>query len=296
MTSRILDISDEPAHLSVRYDQLVIRRGENDTTTMPLSEVAVVVVSHPQTSYTHAVLAGLARSMAGLVVCDEKRLPAAMLQPLLGHSIQTERLALQVALSEPRRKRLWQQIAQAKVLAQGRLLKDLRQDDRGLLALAKRVASGDAGNVEAQASRRYWPALFADPAFRRERAAEDQNRLLNYGYAVLRAMAARAVCAAGLHPSLGLHHHNRYDPFCLADDLMEPFRPKVDRAVVGIVNERGREVPLDKETKAALLAPLTERLELAGEERTLMDVLHRAAASLAQAMAGRNQKLNLPEL
>lgn len=296
MTDRILDISEESAKLRVRYDQLLIEREGKQETTIPLNEIAALAVSNPLVSYSHAVLAGLAKAGAVLVVCDEKHMPAAIMAPITGHFVQAERFELQAAATLPLKKRLWQQIVSAKISAQGRLLAELRGADLGLREMAKRVKSGDPENLEAQASRRYWPALFNDQNFRRDHAKEDQNRFLNYAYAVLRAIVARAVCAAGLHPSLGLHHHNRYDAFCLADDLMEPFRPLVDNAVVKIVEEKGPLAPMDKQTKAALLAPLTSRHELHGESRTLFDLTAKTASSLANIFLGKSGKLLLPQI
>ena len=155
--------------------------------------------------------------------------------------------------------------------------------------------SGDSENVEAKASKIYWPNIFGDKSFRRDRAADDHNRHLNYGYAVLRAIVARAICAAGLHPSLGVHHHNRYDAFCLADDLMEPFRPLVDKAVAKILTERGANPPMDKEAKAEIIGAIIGRLEIAGEFRTMFDIASKTASSLAAVFAGERNDLLLPE-
>lgn len=296
MTDRVIDISELGVRLSIRLEQLVIQRHDEPEMTTPLEELAVLIVSHKGVVYTHAVLAELARAGGVFVACDDRHLPVAMMLPVAGHHLQCERFAQQAAASKPIQKRLWQQLVQSKVALQGRVLRDLRGHDHGLLAMAGRVRSGDAENIEGQASRRYWPALFDNPSFRRDREAEDQNRLLNYGYAVLRAMVARAVCASGLHPSLGLHHHNRYDAFPLADDLMEPFRPLVDRAVVLVVDERGPDAPLDRETKTALVSALTGRFDIEGEARSLSDILHRLAASLAQVYAGERKDLLLPDL
>lgn len=296
MTDRILDLSEEPARLSVRNAQLVIQRGEADEVTVPLTDIAAVVVAHPQVVFTQAAISRLAEAGGMLVVCDGRRMPSAMMLPLEGHSTQAERFDLQAEAPLPLRKRLWQQLVEAKVLAQARLLDDLYGNDQGLSVLAAKVRSGDPDNIEGQAARRYWPAVFADPAFTRNRDAEDQNRLLNYGYGVLRAIVARAICGAGLHPSLGLHHHNRYDAFRLADDLMEPLRPRVDRAVAERVRALGAQVPLDKESKQALVSALTERLTLDDESRTLFDVSARIATSLTEALSGKRKDLLLPEL
>ena len=162
--------------------------------------------------------------------------------------------------------------------------------------MAKRVRSGDSGNVEALAAQRYWPRLFGDPEFRRRREGDGPNPLLNYGYAVLRAAVARAICASGLHPSLGLHHGNRYDAFCLADDLMEPFRPIVDGVVAAVVAERGCQTPVDRESKIDILSVLTGRFTIKGENRTLFDWLSSTSASLARIYTGAEESLELPEL
>lgn len=293
---RIIDISSDPARLHVKNDQLMIERENQPTATVPLAEIASLVVSNPRVSYTHSVLAGLAKCGAALVVCDEKFLPVGMLLPLVGHFTQSERFAAQAAAPEPVCKQLWKQIVSAKVRAQGETLKRLRGDDQRLIEMSKRVKSGDPENIEAIASRKYWPAIFNDPDFRRDRDAEDQNRFLNYGYAVLRAIVARAICGSGLHPSLGVHHHNRYDAFCLADDLMEPFRPLVDIAAVKLIDNRGKDAPMDKETKAAIIGALTGRVILDGAERTLFDAATRMTSSLAAVFEGKKTRLTIPEM
>ncbi|MBE7559701.1 type II CRISPR-associated endonuclease Cas1 [bacterium] len=239
MTDRILDISQRSAYLKVRYGQLLLDFAGEETVSVPLSDIAVLVVAHPQVTYTQAVLAGLAKAGGVFVGCDEDHVPALMLLPLQSNYVVVERFARQAEAAWPVKKRLWQQIVRAKVAAQGELLRTLGRDAAAFDVLMDKVRSGDPSNVEAQASRRYWPALFGE-SFRRNREAADQNRLLNYGYAVLRATVARAVCAAGLHPALGLHHHNKYSGFPLADDLMEPFRPLVDRAVTPGAAARGK--------------------------------------------------------
>ena len=296
MTDRIVDLADQPARLTVRLDQLVIERGEEKAVTVPLEELSVMVVSHPAVTFTHAVVAGIASRGGALVVCDEKHMPVGMILPLQSHHLQAERFARQAGASLPTRKRVWQQLVKAKVRAQGNLLRELHGDDRGLIALSKHVRSGDPDNIEGRASRRYWPALFPDSGFRRNRHAEDCNRHLNYGYAILRAIVARAICAAGLHPSLGLHHHNRYDTFPLASDLMEPLRPVVDRAVLLYAARVDAYAPLDKNAKTALIEALTGRVAIESEERTLFDGAARTASSLVQVYAGQRKQLVLPEI
>jgi CRISPR-associated protein Cas1 len=291
-----VDITEGVSRLHVRYSQLVIEQEQGGEVTTPLSDLGVLVVSYPRVLMSQAVISGMAEHGGAVLICDPNHSPAAMMLPLQVHTIQTERFAKQAQASLPLRKRLWQQIVQAKIRAQGRLLRDLHGSDAGLLAMAERVRSGDTGQLESQASRRYWPLLFQDPKFRRGSEGPDQNSHLNYGYAVLRATVARALCAAGLHPSLGLQHHNRYDAFCLASDLMEPFRPVVDRAVYQWVQEHDPAQPLEKEAKVWLLQPFLRRYTADGEERTLFDLAARAASSLARAFLGEGKELHLPEV
>jgi CRISP-associated protein Cas1 len=299
MTDRVLDLSERPASLSVRNSLLSVRFGQEEPLTIPLSDLAVVIVSHPQVSYTHAVLSGLALAGAMFVTCDEKHLPVSMLLPLVTHSLQTERFSAQASLPLPVRKRLWQQIARSKILAQSRLLKQRTGSDAGLVGLASKVRSGDPVNLEARAARVYWQKVFGEIEFRRDREQDGLNACLNYGYAVLRAIVARAICGAGLHPSLSVHHHNRYDAFCLADDLMEPFRPVVDGVVAGLRDERGADVPLDRDSKRRILEKMLARFEWEGESRSLFDWLGSVAASLADAIEAGEAgaaKLFIPEL
>lgn len=296
MESRIIDLSEEPASLSVRYEQLLIKRGDRED-SVPLEEIAALIVAHPAVCFTQAALNGLIDHGGIFIICNERRLPSGMLLPLEAHSTQTERMTAQITASVPLRKQLWAQLVAAKLKAQAALLSQIPGNDWGIKHLSGKVRSGDPSNIEAQASRRYWQALFGD-AFRRLPGAEDNvNSLLNYGYAVLRGIIARGICGTGLHPSLGIHHHSKYNPFCLADDLMEPFRPLVDAAVFNILKERGEDAPLDKVSKAALIEKVAlRRFELKGEERTMFEIASRLAASLASIYLGRGRSLQLPEI
>jgi CRISPR-associated protein Cas1 len=296
MTDRIIEIAEGPARLHVKHEQLVIERDDHPNVTTPVNEIAALLLSTPRVQLTQAVLTGIAAAGGAVVLCNGHFLPAAMMLPLQTHYVQTERFAVQAQLSEPRRKRLWQQIVQTKILAQARLLVEIHGEDGGIGALEERVRSGDPENVEAQASRRYWGRLFSDAKFRRDREAPDQNRHLNYGYTVLRAAASRALCAAGLHPSLGLMHRNRYDAFSLASDFMEPFRPVVDRAVALWIQEHDKMENLDTQAKAWLIGAVQARFQHQGEVRTLPDLLTRAASSLAQVIVSKEKRLELPEL
>jgi len=289
-----LDFAEGAAYLHVRDEQLVVERDGHPVASIPVADIAVIILAHPRVTCTQSVFAVLMEKGGAIVTCDRQHLPAGLLLPTAAHFAQTERFAVQAAAKAPRKKRAWQQIVRHKILAQAALLQDLHGDGVGLRELAKRVRSGDPENVEAQAARRYWPALFTDPQFRRRRDGKGPNRLLNYGYAVLRAVVARAICAAGLHPSLGLHHHNRYNAYCLADDLMEPYRPLVDAAVVEHVGCHGQDAPLDRVGKQALLELITGRFNVDGEVRTLFDIAGRTASSLAQVYQGNVDRLWYP--
>lgn len=298
VSDQIVEIAN-PARLSVKESQLVIEREGFLPFITPVSGIHTLLLAHPQITLTEAVISRLAEAGAMVVTIDSRYLPVAMTLPLDAHYLQTERLRAQMELGAAKRKRLWQEIVRAKIRAQGMLLKDLHSSDGGLTAMAARVRSGDPENLEAQAARRYWGLIFGDEKFRRgadQVEGSDQNRHLDYGYTVLRAAAARAVCAAGLHPSIGLRHHNRYDAFCLAADLMEPFRPVVDRRVAGWAAEHGASGPLDPATKKWLIGGVTMRYLVEREERTLPDILLRTASALAAAIAGGRERLEIPEL
>jgi CRISPR-associated protein Cas1 len=285
---RVLDFSRGQAHLALRYDQLVIRRDGLADVTTPIEEAAVVLLASRMVTCTLPVLDALMRHGAAVIVCDESMLPSGMMLPLAGHFQQTRRMIAQATAKLPLKKQIWRQIVIAKVRAQGVVLDSVHGSDFGLFALAATVRSGDPMNVEAQAAQRYWPLLFNDPEFLRRRAAPDQNRLLNYGYAVLRAAVGRALVASGLHPSLGVHHHGRENPFCLADDLMEPYRPLIDAEVVELTGEQGVDAPLSPDNKERLVGVLHQRLEHDGEHRTVFDWIGRSASSLARIICREN--------
>ncbi|HPO17420.1 MAG TPA: type II CRISPR-associated endonuclease Cas1 [Candidatus Hydrogenedentes bacterium] len=294
MIERIIDLSDNPARLSIHLEQLVIESGDQKN-TVPMEEVGVLVVSNPAVTYTQAVLSGLMEHGGVFLACSMRRLPIGMMVSLEGHHLQTERLHEQIEASEPVRKRVWQQLVQSKIVHQARVLVSLHNKDYGLIAMSGRVNSGDTDNVEGQAARKYWPLLFGDLEFRRDPDAGSANSMLNYGYGVLRGIVARAVVAAGLHPSIGVHHHNRYDAYCLADDMMEPFRPLVDKVVANYVRDNGEPAELGKNEKRVLIEALLARHMADGELRTLFDITARTAVSLMHLFQGKRKTLVLPD-
>lgn len=296
MTEHIIDLSEEGGRLNINLERLAIAQGEKEV-LIPLPEVAVVIVSHPAVNITQPALSGLMKHGAVFITCDEKRMPIGMMYPLVGHHLQMERLHYQISAPLPIRKRAWQKVIKAKVYAQGRLLLELYGDDKGLIPLVERVQPGDPDNVEGLASRKYWRSLFP-PKFKFQRDTEvgGINALLNYGYAILRGITARAIVSAGLNPSIGIHHYNRYNPFCLADDLMEPYRPLVDYAVVQFIKDKDDFIELNKEAKQYLIQSLLKKYKLKDEERTLFDVISRTAVSLCHMFEGKNQNLVIPEI
>lgn len=265
MIKRIIEISTAGTYLSVHLGQLLIRQDGQLKGQIPCEDIGVLLIDHPAVTCTHSVLTVLLEQGAAVITCNGKHLPAGLLLPLESNSVQAECFREQIAAGESLKKRLWKQIVQAKIAHQAHLVRTDIQSYRTLMALRRRVRSGDPENIEAQASARFWPAFLQDPSFRRHRQGPPPNSLLNYGYIVLRAAVARALCSAGLLPTLGIHHRNRYNAFALADDLIEPFR--------GFVEEKVRELyaqsnpsdgELTKETKAALLEVLYRPVAVGG--------------------------------
>lgn len=294
MIRRTVEVSS-PAHLRVERSQLVIERDGERAGQVPLEDLGVLVVDNQGAVFTQSLLNACAEHDATVVLCDDKHLPSAILLPMQGHSVQAETIRAQTAMSLPLRKQLWRQIVRGKIAGQAEVLREWTGTDAPLRELAGRVRSGDPDNVEAQAARAYWRRLFG-PEFRRDREAGGVNALLNYGYAVLRAAAARAVCAAGLHPSIGLHHHNRYDALCLASDLMEPMRPLIDRSVRALTDGDGEAPPLGRDAKAALLGALSEGVRIGEREFPLLVAMQTLAVSLRRAAVEGRGRLELPSL
>jgi len=286
---RFIEIARDGARLCLRHGCIVVQREGVPEVIVATFDLSAVVLAHPQCSITQPAMNALMTAGVPLLVCDDSFLPSGMMLPLRGNMLQTQRMIAQAAAKPTIKKRLWQQIVRTKIRAQGATLTGLHQDDGGLEAMAGRVKSGDPMNVEATAAQRYWPLLFRDPEFRRRFDAPDQNRLLNYGYAIVRAAVGRGICAAGLHPTIGLHHHGRENPFCLADDLMEPYRPLVDGEVAKMAGERGRDCPLDSASKQRLIELLDLRLQTTrgdADMRTTSECIGKTAFSLAEALGG----------
>lgn len=294
MSKRIIEISSDGNYLKVQHKQLTIQREHSQISSVPIEDLAALIIDHPQTRISQVLLADLLTSNVMVVISDRKHQPTGMLLPLQHHVTQTEKFAAQVALAKSRKKQLWKQIVQNKIRQQSWVLKSVSDNDAGLSKLVQKVKSGDSENVEAQAARRYWTRLFTGN-FKRDREADDQNRFLNYCYAIVRALTARCLCASGLHPSLGLHHHNRYSAYCLADDMMEPYRAFADIHVYEILKEYPANAELNQEIRMRLLQISEYKIPFNGEMLSIQTSLQKTAQSLARIIAGEPEKLALPD-
>jgi len=307
---RTIEISQRPVHLTVKDQQLLIQDREGDRAVLcsaPCEDIGMVLVEHCGTTYTHAALTALLRHDAAVVFCGRDHLPAGLLLPIAEHTQVVWRLHSQLDAGKPLKKRLWQQIVQAKIRAQAGNLAPGSLVRSRLLGMARRVRSGDPDNLEAQAAKAYWAAWRDDlvargprtgraegapVSFRRDPDGPPPNNLLNYGYAVVRAAVARAIVAAGLLPTLGIKHVSRSNAFCLADDLVEPLRPIVDARVRDLVHEGATD--LTPYTKRGLLELLTVEVVTDEKSGPLMVALHAMVASFVKCLDGSSRRLDVP--
>jgi CRISPR-associated protein Cas1 len=288
---RIVEIAEDGRHLSAERGFLVVSAGGAEIGRIPLDDILGVIASAHGLTYSNSLIVRLAERGAALVACGANHMPVAWLWPVDGHHLQAGRMRAQLDAALPLRKRLWRDIVCAKIAAQGAALVTRGTPAAGFALLARAVRPGDPDNIEAQAARRYWPVLFGSD-FRRDPTAGGVNGLLNYGYTILRAATARALAGAGLHPSLGLHHSNAGNAFCLVDDLMEPFRPYVDVEVASIAATGITSV--DTGAKRRLAALVAADIETGRGTTPLATCIERLAHSLATALAGETSDLELP--
>ena len=282
-------------HLHGRLEQLVVdNKKTGETKTIPVEDVGFVVLEHPHITFSQGIMRLFMRHNVAVVFCNEKYLPSGMLLNLDGNNLQTARFRAQLAASEPLKKNLWMQTIKQKLLNQTTMLEQEGKDAEAIRFKAKRVRSGDPSNEEAKGAAIYWPRLLGK-GFRRERFGDAPNALLNYGYAILRAAVARALAGTGLHPTLGIFHRNQYNSYCLADDIMEPYRPFVDRLVLDHIENHGLTNELEKETKAHLLGVLTMDTKVGDRKRPLMLALSETTASLAACLEGKAKRLKYGE-
>lgn len=304
-----------PAYLSLRTGQMVIKLPEverNNTlpetfkrqaeVTKPIEDIGVVVLDNKQITITQGLLEALLENNSAVITCDSKSMPVGLMLPLCGNSIQNERFRDQLEASVPLKKQLWQQTIKAKIENQAAVLSCCTGKEIGCMqAWANDVRSGDPDNLEGRAAAYYWKSLFADieglENFTRNRDGIHPNNLLNYGYAILRAVVARALVSSGMLPTLGIHHHNRYNAYCLADDIMEPYRPYVDDIVFSIVREYGSDnLELTKEIKARLLSIPTTEVIIGGKRSPLMVAVSQTTASLYRCFSGELRRITYPDI
>ena len=300
-----------PVYLSLKNAQLVIKLPEvvkSDNlpsgfkqqmeVTKPIEDIGVVVLDHRQITITSGVLEALLENNCAIITCDSKSLPVGLMLPLYGNTTQNERFRQQLDASKPLKKQLWQQTIKAKIANQAKVLSHYTTENvQCMFVWANDVKSGDAGNMEARAAAFYWKNLFSDiSGFTRDRNGIPPNNLLNYGYAILRAIVARALVCSGLLPTLGIHHHNRYNAYCLADDIMEPYRPYVDELVLKIVDNEVDYQDLTKELKVRLLSIPTLEVNVSGKRSPLMVAVSQTTASLYKCFTGESRCIVYPEM
>lgn len=288
---RIVDIATEGRHLSLHRGFLIVSADREEQGRIALDDVHALILHAHGTTWSANLVAALAERGAPIVFCGANHSPVAMTLPIDGHYAQNARFRAQWATSKPLAKQLWRRIVAAKIAMQGGLLAARNVDGAAAFpAIARRVKSGDSDNLEAQAARRYWPLLMG-PDFRRDRGSPGANALLNYGYAVMRATVARAVVAAGLHPTIGINHANRTNALALADDLVEPFRPIVDALVVGMAARRVD--TLSTEVKRQFARTIAFDLRIGAETSPVSLAAVRLAQSLARAFESGRPNLTL---
>lgn len=298
MIKRTLFFSN-PAYLSLRLGQIVVKKPDSEEIrTVPIEDVGIVILDCKQLTITQALMSELLANNCAIVSCDERHMPDGLFLPLSGNTVQNERFREQIAASLPLRKQLWQQTISQKIRNQAAVLKYSTGEEHNNMSIwASKVRSGDPDNLEGRAAAYYWKTVFPDmPKFIREQQeAGDANALLNYGYAILRAIIARALVASGLLPTLGIHHHNRYNAYCLADDIMEPYRPYVDRMVVDILKE-DPSGELSSDNKVKLLGIPTLDVVINGRRSPLMVAASTTTASLYKCFCGESRKISYPEM
>ena len=300
-----------PSYLSLKQGQLVLRLPEvekNDTlpesfrkeahAIIPVEDIGVVVLDHQQITITQGLMEALLENNCALITCDHQRLPVGLMLPLCGNTTQTERFRYQLQASQPLQKQLWQQTIMAKIENQAAVLRDVRGVNvTNMQRWAGDVRSGDAMNLEARAAAFYWKEAFPMiEDFTRDREGIAPNNMLNYGYAILRAVVARALVGSGLLPTWGMHHRNKYNAYCLADDVMEPYRPFVDKLVMKLYDKYGSIETLEREHKAELLTVPTLDVMINSKRSPLMVAVGLTTSSLQKCYAGEARKIVYPTM
>lgn len=286
------------AYLSLKDNQLVVKKPNEEVRTAAIEDIGFIILDSPQITITNALIGALLENNCAVLNCGKTHLPEGLLLPLAGNTLQSERFNAQIEASLPLKKQLWQQTVQQKITNQASILQQVHGlEAKNMLAWANAVRSGDVDNREAVAAAYYWKELFPNIAdFVRDRNGTPPNNLLNYAYAILRGIVARALVASGLLPTFGIHHHNRYNAYCLADDIMEPYRPIADKLIVEITKEKGFPKELTTEIKASILRLPTTDVLIDGNRSPLMNAVSTTTASLYKCFAGECRKIAYPEV
>lgn len=298
MIKRTLMFSN-PAYLSHKNSQLVISFPDQakDDRTVPIEDIGVVILENQQITISHGCIAALVQNNVALISCDSSHMPTGLILPLDGGNTQAERFRYQIEASLPLKKQLWQQTIQQKIYNQAKVLERVGIEATNMHRWARSVKSGDPDNYEGRAAAYYWQHIFGRYMdFNRNRGGEPPNNLLNYGYAILRAIIARSLVSSGLLPTLGIFHRNKYNAYCLADDIMEPYRPFVDLIVYGIVAEGGDLLELDTAIKTRLLQLPQVDVQFDDMTSPLLVGTSRTTASLARCFEGVSRKINYPSI
>lgn len=315
MIKRTLYFSN-PAYLAKKDEQLIIKLPAEEEVTneqsetdpnqkykergneniIPIEDIGIIILDNQQITLSHGLLAALLNNNCAVVTCDGKHLPTGLFLPLESHQEQSERFQAQIEASEPLKKQLWQQTISAKIMNQAMVLGKRKKQCDNLKKWSKIVKSGDPENIEGRAAVYYWKNLFPpELEFIRDRYGQPPNQLLNYGYAILRATVARGLAASGLLPTLGIHHHNKYNAYCLADDIMEPFRPFVDDIVLTIIEDGQDYNELTTSIKKILLKIPAIDILIEGKRSPLMVGLQKTTSSLSKCFEGKGRKIIYPE-
>lgn len=285
-----------PAYLKLKDNQLKVIDPEEkmEKGSVPVEDIAILMLDNYQITISHQLIIALQAKNVAIISCDAHHLPFALMLPMAGHVEHSARLRQQVAISEPLRKHLWKQTVEAKISQQMLLLKKLRKPHEPMAEYMSQVKSGDSTNMEGIAAQYYWKHLFED--FSREREGDSPNNFLNFGYAVLRSIVARALVSSGLNPTLGIFHRNKYNPYCLADDIMEPYRPYVDWMVFNYLQYHPENTALTTEAKAYLLQIATHDTQIMQKLRPLMVAVSSTTSSLQKCFNGELRIIRYPML
>lgn len=293
MIKRVLCF-ENPARLSLKLAQMVVEL-QDVTRTLPIEDIGVVILDNKQITITHALIDALLANNAAIVTSNDKHMPVGLMLPLDGNTLQSERFRAQIDASEPLKKQMWQQTVTSKILGQAHVLGMQHIEHNNMFKWAKDVRSGDTDNMEARAAAYYWRNMFDKDSFIRDPQGLPPNNLLNYGYSVVRAMMARALVGAGLLPTLGIHHHSRYDAYCLADDIMEPYRPFVDMKVLEMWEKGEITSDISSEQKRELLGVTTIDVNISGHRSPMMLAIQATAQSVQKCFSGEARKIIYPD-